>query len=500
MKIKLLTSLIASAGLLGGLPGIAAADYEYRIPVTGLSVAQPLPPPPPPPSQPAGLTADRTVVEFGDVDLGFTKTERVVFSNTSNEAVLVGLGTLAAPYTLSHDCPASLPAQGVCTADITFVATDKGIASASLAVAGLSASIPLTANGYLSPVAEIHAGSQHVIVKKEDGVWWGAGLNQRGTLGIGTTENQSRFVKIPGLSGAVKVVTLGIATYAQFPGGVWKAAGGNGAGQLGLGDTTDRHSFTEVPSLYGATELVGQFNTVAARKSDGKWYFSGDNSRSQMGYGHTNPVTQFTEAPAAIVNATTVSPTYLAVFAQRNDGAWLAAGDNALGLFANGTYTSQTTFTAVSNLTGVLEIVHGGGHVLLKYANGDWRSAGWNGYGQLGIGSNDASRNTPQTLAGMQNAQFYPLVHSSLVRKADGTWWAAGYNATGQLMLGNTTSRNTFTQINALSGMTWRATAGYSNYFQASDGSWWAAGENTRGQLGIGNLTNQSLPVKIPNL
>ena len=27
MKIKLLTSLIASAGLLGGLPGIAAADY-----------------------------------------------------------------------------------------------------------------------------------------------------------------------------------------------------------------------------------------------------------------------------------------------------------------------------------------------------------------------------------------------------------------------------------------------------------------------------------------
>ena len=64
---------------------------------------------------------------------------------------------------------------------------------------------------------------------------------------------------------------------------------------------------------------------------------------------------------------------------------------------------------------------------------------GYNGYGQIGDGTN-AQRNVPVELTGTYSAIALGAIHT-LALKSDGTLWAWGYNAYGQLGDGTTTGR-----------------------------------------------------------
>jgi alpha-tubulin suppressor-like RCC1 family protein len=128
---------------------------------------------------------------------------------------------------------------------------------------------------------------------------------------------------------------------------------------------------------------------------------------------------------------------------------------------------------------------------------------GYNGYGQLGLGDT-TFRGTPTLSATnvadvyWHNTQSQYSTHESrmIIKKTDGYLYTAGYNGYGQLGLGDTTDRSSWTQITAAGTNPLYVGNLGGNYgslvIQKSDKTIWMCGYNGYGQLGTGNGTNLS--------
>lgn len=148
-------------------------------------------------------------------------------------------------------------------------------------------------------------------------------------------------------------------------------------------------------------------------------------------------------------------------------------------------------------------------HAYAVESNGNLWVWGNNGNGQLGLG--DATvRQTPILHPSLNNAVkaiaaggytaagASPTGHG-VVLKSDGTIWVAGYNSYGQLGLGDTTDRTSFTQITHAAFFTdivtgdgrYPSCAAISNQHEI-----YLWGYNSYGQCGTGNTVNQSSPFK----
>jgi uncharacterized repeat protein (TIGR02543 family) len=162
--------------------------------------------------------------------------------------------------------------------------------------------------------------------------------------------------------------------------------------------------------------------------------------------------------------------------------------------------------------TIIISISAGSIHSLAVTTQGRVYAWGWNGYGQLGDGTN-TNRNTP-TLSNVPNLQSGETIATissesthSLAVTTQGRVYAWGYNGLGQLGDGTTTSRNTPTLINVpnlQSGETIaQVTAGDSHSLAVtSQGRMYAWGYNTYGQLGDGTYNDRLTPtlINVPSL
>jgi hypothetical protein len=135
------------------------------------------------------------------------------------------------------------------------------------------------------------------------------------------------------------------------------------------------------------------------------------------------------------------------------------------------------------------------------FANGDLYTWGYNGYGQLGIGS--TTNSFFPTLSNTNVAQVY--THTSqqsspnaniqrlVIRKTNNTFFGCGHDGQGQLGLGTTTNKVSWTAMpwiptDVLS--VWNLGGDLGNIFiQLANGTLQATGYNARGQLGVGNYT-----------
>jgi alpha-tubulin suppressor-like RCC1 family protein len=146
-------------------------------------------------------------------------------------------------------------------------------------------------------------------------------------------------------------------------------------------------------------------------------------------------------------------------------------------------------------------IVAGVNHSFALSNNGKVYAAGYNEYGQLGLGDT-TDRNTftkVTSLSGKNITAIFAGDYHSLALSSDGKVYATGQNAYGQLGLGDTTDCNTFTDVTSLSGKTIIAISvgGFHSLALSNDGKIYATGNNYYGQLGLGDNADRKTFTKV---
>ena len=121
-------------------------------------------------------------------------------------------------------------------------------------------------------------------------------------------------------------------------------------------------------------------------------------------------------------------------------------------LLALGLVASVLGAASVSWLVAHAQSVGAGqSHSAVLKTGGTIAIWGYNGYGQIGDGTN-TQRNVPVELTGTYSAIALGSIHT-LALKSDGTVWAWGYNGYGQLGDGTTTGRISPVQVTGLTGV-----------------------------------------------
>jgi len=265
-------------------------------------------------------------------------------------------------------------------------------------------------------------------------ILYGWGYNGNGQLGNGGTADVNTPQVLSCTDGAstiTDIMSVGRDTYAVsvvlFSSGRVKASGYNGQAQLSRGNTTQpgtpTFEFVNVSAstpLTNVVEIAGAdaaYATLYFRTSGGVIYSCGNNGVGELG------------------NGTIVSTSTYMV--QVSGGAMFRT-DATPSIYATGAYDR--------------------GFVFAFKANGELVAWGTNIHGNLGLGD-VANRNTPNLVSGFtfsnvskiktitfENPSYYYSL--SAILKTDGSLFAAGYNGYGNLGIGiESSTENVFRQV-----------------------------------------------------
>ncbi len=384
------------------------------------------------------------------------------------------------------------------------------------------------------------------IIVKNDGTLWGWGLNGKGQLGDGTTENKNRPTQIGTNTDWVSVVNSGNRTYALKKDGTlwcwgynedgllgdgtsttrntptqigtdtnWKTVitnvdgsqrvyalktngtlwgwGVNNNGQLGDGTTTNRTVPKQIGTDSNWNNLVLGYNNVFAIKTNGTLWGWGYNRFGQLGDGTTidkNTPTQI----GADTNWKAVYGNYYVTFAIKTNGTIWGWGTNDLGQLGDGTTINRNSPTQISADTDWESVISNGDTTIAIKTNGTL----WN-WGKISLEDGTLTViNRPtqlgtdtdwETVKSTSN-KFYAL-------KKSGTLWAWEYNYENSLGEVTSSLKNTPTKIGSDSD--WEAI--YPTYKLVlgikKSGQIWTWGDNSFGQLGNGTFSKNLLPTQI---
>ena len=204
------------------------------------------------------------------------------------------------------------------------------------------------------------------------------------------------------------------------------------------------------------------------------------------------------------------------------DGNLWAWGNNCNSAIGDGTTTTRSTPVQINtngrmNNAKVVSVAAGGGHSFAIDEYGNLWAWGWNGWGQLGDGTQGAAfvKSSPvliNTNGRMNDAKVISIVagyeHSLAIDK-HGNLWAWGKNDSGQLGNGSRTYYSTPVLINTNGRMNnariltvSTCGSGYGSHNLAIDehGYLWAWGNNFSGQIGDGTFgysANKTVPVLV---
>lgn len=198
--------------------------------------------------------------------------------------------------------------------------------------------------------AAISAGGYHSVFVKTDGTVYSAGHNQYGQLGDTTTTTpRTTAVQMSGISTAVAAAAGDYFTLILLSDGTVKGAGYNNVGSIGDGTSSgNRSTPVSVLNLTGITAIAaGEYHSLA-RKSDGTVYAWGSNVNSELGDGGTTEQ----PTPAAISSLSSIAKIgvgFTHSLAVSSTGVVYVWGANGYSQLGDGSTATRRTPFAISD-------------------------------------------------------------------------------------------------------------------------------------------------------
>lgn len=307
-----------------------------------------------------------------------------------------------------------------------------------------------------------------------------------------------------------EVGTSNTTGYALLSDGRLFAWGAGAHGQLGNG-TTKKNAATPVRVRFPAGVKIASipadampWDTAYAIDTSGHVWGWGANAGGELCLGneqsHTTPVRLGFTGVTAVAGAYQHA-TYDA------GGTLYSCGVNSRGVLGDGSANSSQVPVRVKKLSGasVTALVSGFAETGALLSSGQYYDWGWDGEGQLGIGTVGHSSRVPVQVhlpAPVRQAVLGgngPRDGQTLVRLTDGSVYAWGANSAGQLGTGDTKARSSPVRISPPAGVTYRAlaTGGDASYAVSATGDVYAWGGNEGGQLGDGTTAPSKAPVLV---
>ena len=195
---------------------------------------------------------------------------------------------------------------------------------------------------------------------EDNGSLWVLGKNNQGQLGDGTDTNKSTAVMIEP-SGVTDISAGGNHSLYIKNGKLW-AMGSNADGQLGDSTNWDRNRPILVPGIVGNIASIHAGRTYSYfTKQDGTIWRMGNNSDGQLGNGTTSSVSypsELTDFSGAMISAGGAHALLL-----KSDKSLWATGDNSSGQLGNATTSSSATPVAMKVYYLTLTVSGTGGTV-----------------------------------------------------------------------------------------------------------------------------------------
>ncbi len=259
---------------------------------------------------------------------------------------------------------------------------------------------------------------------------------------------------------------------------------------------------TQIPRIIFASISVGAYHTCALT-SLGVAYCWGNNGDGQLGSGTlTNGTTpELVTMPVGVTSFASISVGGYHTCALTSGGAAYCWGNGVYGQLGSGILADRSIPEPVSMPAGVtFASIHAGGiHTCALTSLGVAYCWGFNGYGQIGDGTN-ARRIAPvevsmpagvTTFASISVGGYHTCALTSL-----GVAYCWGNGAYGQLGDGSSTVSNTPVAVSMPGGVTFVSIqAGYNHTCALSSAEFaYCWGYNLLGQLGTGDTTEKTTP------
>jgi alpha-tubulin suppressor-like RCC1 family protein len=259
---------------------------------------------------------------------------------------------------------------------------------------------PTQVLGLARGVKSVSVGYYHACALRTNGTVKCWGSNNNGGIGNRTSGNEYHRPKLVyGISDATQV-SAGLDYSCAMINGRAKCWGANTYGQLGDQTVNDRNKPTQVFGLTsGVKRVIAGYYTTCALLQGGKLKCWGENVYGEVGNGTSgNEYHRPVQVTGMTRGVTSVDSDYYFTCAVRNGSAkcW---GDNQYNQLGDGTPKVRDTPRQVSGLTSgvkTVDISWYSGCALLT--NGKAKCWGWNGEGEVGIGSMADQIPTPKVV------------------------------------------------------------------------------------------------------
>ena len=255
-------------------------------------------------------------------------------------------------------------------------------------------------SGFTDSVQSIAVGSQFSVALLGNGELMTWGRNNFGQLGLGTaTATYSSPTAVTAISGVAEIVAGTGHVVARLSNGDVYTWGRNDNGQLGQGDTVARNTPTQIVSLSNVSQVACGDGYSMALTTGGLVYVWGDNNYAQLGDGGTtdNPSPMVV---SGIANVTQIAAGQRFALALNTSNQILGWGVNQYDQIDSGQSSLVFAPFLIDTITGISSMVAGTDHALLLMSDETVMSWGRNSFGQLGKG-NYTDSDTPTVINGL---------------------------------------------------------------------------------------------------